>query len=337
MNKIFIIDKTYNTPWENLAYEEALVHYVSKQLLSGFSTAGLYLWQNDNTIVIGRNQNPLRECNMKFVEENGIRLARRLTGGGAVYHDLGNLNFSFIVPNMLYDKQKNYNILISGLKRLYIDAEVSGRNDILLDGKKISGIASANLESVILHHGTLLVSSDNTKIQGSLTPNLHKLKSKGIVSVSSRVTNITRYNSWVTIEDIKKSLVQSFQEAYGDNIENVFITPQIDEQRFLNNVKIYSSKEWIFGENLDEFILIEKDWGTVRFNIDEKDGAIKECRYETDSLEIKLLESFFDNLKGVALNHKCLDKYAVAYCLKSNLENRIIIEDIINAIKRELK
>ena len=183
MDEVILLDKTWDTPWMNLAYETCLMNYVEKKKKDkNLNCAILYLWQNDNTIVIGRNQNLWKECNISVVEKNNINIARRITGGGAVYHDKGNLNFSIILPKDYFNIDVTTNIIIFGLKKLGIYAEKSGRNDILLNNRKISGNAYYRTDYVGLHHGTMLLSFQSNMISKCLTPNKYKLESKSIKS-----------------------------------------------------------------------------------------------------------------------------------------------------------
>jgi len=150
------------------------------------------LWQNDNTIVVGRNQNTLSEINYDYVKENNISVVRRMSGGGAVFHDLGNINFTFILNsgNDFSNYKKFTQPIIDFLKTLGADASLSGRNDLVIGDKKISGNAQYMYKNRILHHGTLLYNSEENKLASSLRVSGDKIQSKGIKSVRSRITNI---------------------------------------------------------------------------------------------------------------------------------------------------
>ncbi|HOV70336.1 MAG TPA: lipoate--protein ligase family protein, partial [Clostridia bacterium] len=158
-----IILTAITDPHQNLAFEEYLFETADED------TATMYLWTNASTVVIGRNQNPWRECKVELLEKDGGKLSRRTTGGGAVYHDLGNLNFSFIMSKEAYSVQRQLGVIIEAVRSLGIDAEFSGRNDILACGRKFSGNAFAVRKNGALHHGTLLINADMDMLTHYLT------------------------------------------------------------------------------------------------------------------------------------------------------------------------
>lgn len=182
----FYLQTGSTDPAYNLAFEE----YVLTHRTNGDY---LILWQNENAVIVGRNQNAEAEINRAFVDQHGIRVVRRNTGGGTVYHDLGNLNYSFITDADAPESRSAEKFtlpVVMALRQLGLDAEASGRNDILVSGKKVSGTAQQLLKGRILHHGTLLFDSDPDKIAGALNPDPEKFRSKGVASVRSRVGNI---------------------------------------------------------------------------------------------------------------------------------------------------
>lgn len=229
-------------PYYNLAMEE----YVLKNRADDV----FLLWQNDNTIVIGRNQNTLEEINLDYVKEQNITVARRMSGGGAVYHDLGNLNFSFAVQNdekQYFDFAKFAAPVIALLEEFGVKAELSGRNDLLIDGKKISGNAQYAYHNRILHHGTLLFSSDMSKISNALRVSEQKIESKGIKSVKSRVANISDFLP-------EKIALHEFRERFLTFM--CAKNPDMEEYRFTKEERAdieklcrekYSTWEWNFG------------------------------------------------------------------------------------------
>lgn len=189
MKQLIYLETGSTEPEYNLAFEE----YVLEHATSGDY---LILWQNCSSVIIGRNQNTAEEIDQSFIDAHGIRVVRRNTGGGAVYHDLGNLNYSFITdaPAMAQDaKMALAQPVVDALRQLGLDAQVSGRNDILVCGRKVSGTAQQVSKGRILHHGTLLFDSDSDMIAGALTPDPTKFQSKSVKSVRSRVGNIRAF------------------------------------------------------------------------------------------------------------------------------------------------
>ena len=152
--RVRLVRSDVTNPWDNLAREEQLVNLCEE------SEAILYLWRNAHTVVVGRNQNPWAECRLDLLESEGGKLARRSTGGGAVYHDLGNHNYSFILPRKRYNMERQLAVILGALRGLGLDAEFSGRNDLVIGGRKFSGNAYQLTRDKGLHHGTLLFSAD---------------------------------------------------------------------------------------------------------------------------------------------------------------------------------
>ena len=180
IQKIQIITTSNTDPYENLALEEYLMDTVEP------GTCILYLWQNRQTVVIGQNQNAWQECKVKELEEDGGFLARRLSGGGAVFHDLGNLNFTFLLPRSEYDVARQSDVIVQAVRSFGLAAERSGRNDILVDGRKFSGNAYFKRGANAYHHGTLLIHVDMANLSRYLNVPADKLRSKGVRSVVSR-------------------------------------------------------------------------------------------------------------------------------------------------------
>ena len=197
INQLKIYKSTSNDPYFNLATEKHLFDNLKKGCVI------LYLWQNDSTIVIGANQNPWAECDCELAKNENIRIARRISGGGAVFHDLGNLNFTFISHTEDYDLIKNLEVIKKAVALAGICAEISGRNDILCQGKKFSGNAFYNSNSKSYHHGTILINTDFDKMTRLLTPSSAKLNAKGVKSVSSRVINLNEINSKLTADTMQ--------------------------------------------------------------------------------------------------------------------------------------
>ena len=229
-------------PWRNLAWEE----YLTKNCAD--DEAIFYLWQNAHTVVIGRNQNAWAECRIELMEKEGVTLARRSTGGGAVYHDLGNLNFSFVMPRGHYDMTRQLNVILAALRALGVNAEFTGRNDLTVDGRKFSGNAYQLTRRVGLHHGTLLVDSDMSVLPRYLNVDPEKLKNKGVKSVASRVVNLREAAPSLTVEKMYAPLEEAFLAEYGGGcVTREGSLPDDDLYREL--FARYGSREWLLGRS----------------------------------------------------------------------------------------
>lgn len=216
-NKVIALRSNLNSIFGNLAAEEALIHLPLTPLPS------LFLWQNSPTVVIGRHQNPWKECDLTKMDSEKVTLARRYSGGGAVYHDPGCSIFTFInrlgtVSDVSRIIDTNFDILVRSLKRLGFNVVRKGRNDLLVDGTtKISGSAFKQNSDVLVHHGTILVNTDLTKLSQYLTPSKLKMESKGISSVRARVANLADIspNNPVNHDMICDSLTSEFRNNYS--------------------------------------------------------------------------------------------------------------------------
>ena len=235
--KLYVLTTT--NPHYNLAVEEYLFRNEREDVCM--------LWQNEPTVVIGKNQNAFAEVDLEPLRRNGVHLARRITGGGAVYHDLGNVNFSFISAQSGetgLDFAKFTAPILKALATLGVRADLSGRNDLLLDGQKFSGNAQYSAGGRTLHHGTLLFDADLTALSRYLRPDEGKLASKGIKSVRSRVTNLAPYlQISATTGEFISLLARFLREEYTPEEPPVPQNAEIDAL-FARN----ASKEWLFPE-----------------------------------------------------------------------------------------
>lgn len=287
-----LLSTTYN-PWYNLSLEEYLLDKVKE------SEVIFYLWQNQNTVVIGRNQNAWKECHCSLLEKNGYKLARRLSGGGAVFHDLGNLNFTFLMGKGDYDLKRQLSVILEAVKKTGIEAEFSGRNDLLASGRKFSGNAYYYSSNSAYHHGTILVDTDFEKLVTYLQVSTDKIKSKGIDSVRSRVINLKELNPDISIERVKEKLIESFGEIYTNPSEITEINPaEIEELAGLYNK--YSSWEWLYGNTPEFDIEFTKrfEWGGIDLGLKLKKGYIEEAVIFSDSMEADLIQELASAIKG---------------------------------------
>lgn len=283
-NKI-VLGTSYD-PFYNLALEE----YLFDNQQDGVT---LYLWQNQNTVVIGKHQNAWKECRVALLEEQQGHLARRSTGGGAVYHDLGNLNFTFIAPKAQYNVLRQLGTVQKAMMRLGIASMFTGRNDLVTkDNAKFSGNAFRMGKHVCMHHGTLLVNVDMDKLSLYLMPSKEKLAAKGVDSVRARVCNLKEYAADLTIERVKSAMQEAFVEEYGPAA--ILQPHQWDVPAFDQLKERYASWEWRFGQTPRFDIAFEKrfDWGQVEFCLQMEKGCIKDARIHSDAMD----EAFIDGI-----------------------------------------
>lgn len=304
MKKTVYIEVHTTDPAFNLALEE----YVFEQMPR--DREYFLTWRNDNAIIIGRHQNTRAEINEDFVKEKNIRVVRRLSGGGAVYHDLGNLNFTFIVdaqPGQKVDLQKFCQPIADVLCDLGANAVVDGRNDILIDGKKISGNAQYVRQGRVMHHGTILFDSDTSVLSHALRPDPAKAQAKGVKSVRSRVTNVRPCLSRdMTLEEFREALSQSLMRGdfarYDLTAEDIAAIEKIRNER-------YALESWNYGFCREDALVRRRripDCGTVEAHISLNDGLISEITFHGDYFGTLPTEELADRLIGVPLNESAL-------------------------------
>ncbi|MGW7932062.1 lipoate--protein ligase [Staphylococcus xylosus] len=272
----FISNNNITDPTLNLAMEE----YVLKNMPKDDSYFLFYI--NRPSIIIGKNQNTIEEVNQSYIDEQGIDVVRRISGGGAVYHDTGNLNFSFVTDddgNSFHNFQKFTEPIVEALKSLGVDANLSGRNDIQVGEAKISGNAMVKVKDRMFSHGTLMLNSELDEVQNALKVNPAKIKSKGIKSVRSRVANISEFlDEQIDIDKFKEIILKSI---FGETqVEEYKLTDE-DWQKIekLSNEK-YRTWEWNYGRNPKyNFEREEKfEKGFVQIKLDVKKGRIEHAK-----------------------------------------------------------
>ena len=293
INKLNVVQTECTNPYQNLAAEE----YMTFNAKEGEVT--MFLWQNAHTVVIGRNQNPWKECNVEQIKEDGAYLARRMSGGGAVYHDMGNLNFTFIARDDLYDISKQTEVILLACRKLGINAIMNGRNDLTVDDKKFSGHAYFSSQGYNYHHGTIMLDVVPSDIPKYLNVSTAKLKSKGVDSVRSRVTNLKEYLPEMTqeemIKQMKEALVVAFAREYGGEVTEIAL-PEVPGEL----IEKYTSEEWRLGTKIpfEKDISHRFEWGEVEVQLVMNGEYIKECKVYSDSLETEVFEIIEDLLTG---------------------------------------
>ena len=319
----FITSASLN-PWFNLSIEDTLIKNVKKDEII------LFLWQSKDTVVIGRNQNPWKECNVKKMNKDKIKLARRLSGGGAVYHDTGNLNFTFVMGKDNYNLEKQLDVILKGVNSFGLNAVFSGRNDILLDGKKFSGNAYYFDDESSYHHGTILINSNISKLSNYLNPSKEKIISKGIDSVKSRVVNLYSVNKDVTVEKMKASILKCFEQSYGKISEfKEFDEDKTKNIELLNIFEKYSSWQWIYGESpvFDVYYEDKFKWGEIQIGLSLENGYINVCKIYSDALNTSFADKIKNALIGIRFNTKEI-RNAITYVNYDSNEKQIF-KDIL--------
>lgn len=305
MTKIKVYLSDTHDPWFNLATED----YLFKDMDPSFQV--LFLWRNSETVVIGRFQNPWSECNLKKMEEDNVKLARRQSGGGAVFHDLGNTNFTFLSGKNNYNKERNNKIIINSLKKFNIDALASGRNDLVVRDKKISGSAFKESIDRAFHHGTLLINTNLEKLQNYLTPNPKKLVSKGISSVRARVANLVEFNAQISHEKLSEIMIKEFFNEYQMECEIELLNEK--KLKTIPSLSNYYESlkdwKWRFGETpqFSQTFSEKFDWGFIEVNLDSKNGKIENISVYSDSLHPEMIEYLNLHLKGILLTKEGLE------------------------------
>ena len=305
---MLLINNTNTNAYFNLAMEEYFLKNTNEDIF--------LLWQNENSIIVGKNQNTLSEINYDYVKENNIKVVRRLSGGGAVFHDLGNINFTFIScnDNSFSDFKKFTMPIVEALKELNVHAEFSGRNDLLIDGQKFSGNAQYNYKNKVMHHGTLLFSSEINDLSNALKVKPSKFQGKSVKSVKSRVTNISSHlDKKMTVLEFKDYLMDFINKRdenshfYELNDKDVESINKLVEEK-------YSTWEWNFGYSPKYSLYNELKYpgGNVEFSLDVHDGLIKDIKFFGDFFGKEDISFIEDKLRNVKHNE---------YSIKSALED----------------
>ena len=282
-------------PYFNIATDEYIFKHIKEDCFM--------LWRNDNAIIVGKHQNTLAEINVDYVKEKGIKVVRRLSGGGAVYHDLGNLNFSFTRTGEnteMVDFERYTLPIIEVLQNLGVDAKFEGRNDLTIEGKKFSGNAEHVFKNKVLHHGTILYSSEMKDVSGALKINPLKYKDRAVKSIPKRVTNVANHlkkpmSLDVFTQRIMGHVLSKFDDAklYEFTAEDLKAIQQIRDEK-------YATWEWNYGNSptYDFQQGIRTNGGTIEMNLNVKKGFITAVKIYGDFFGTKDIKDIEDALIG---------------------------------------
>ncbi|MFZ7121187.1 MAG: lipoate--protein ligase [Eubacteriaceae bacterium] len=318
----------HTVPYWNLGVETFLLNTVPKD------TCTLYLWQNQRTVVVGKNQNCWAECRVNNLEEDGGYLVRRLSGGGAVYHDKQNINFTFLLNEEDYDVERQLEVILLAVRSFGLDARKNGRNDITIDGRKFSGNAFYKSEGKCYHHGTLLVDVDTFAMNRYLNVSTDKLESKGVASVKSRVVNLKELCPDITITALCEALVDAFSQVYG-SYPKTLTESDIDYTKVKELEGEFESWDWNFGRNVAFSWQAQRRfaWGGVNIQVLVEKGRVVDAIIYSDAMEGEFIASLPTLLIG-----KTFDISSLMQALETTTtpDEENIITDLRQLIKEEL-
>lgn len=278
----YLYVSTSGDGWRNLAVDEYFLDTL------GPDDMMLYFYVNKNAVIIGQGQNPWAECRLAEMDRDGVQLVRRITGGGAVFHDEGNLNFSFIAGEGRYDLERQLGLILDAVRALGIPCEFSGRNDLLAEGRKFSGNAFCKRGAIRQHHGTLLISADMTRLQNYLNVDPRKLKPKGVKSVKSRVCNLNEFVPELRRDDMLEALKRAYAAEYGDYTE--LQTSQLDEAAIAPYYEKQKSDAWRLGVTPRFDLEIENrfPWGGLQMLLTLRHGEVSDISVYSDANDAEL-------------------------------------------------
>eukprot|EP00767_Chilomastix_cuspidata_P002135 gnl/Chilomastix_cuspidata/2260.p1 GENE.gnl/Chilomastix_cuspidata/2260~~gnl/Chilomastix_cuspidata/2260.p1 ORF type:complete len:357 (-),score=114.80 gnl/Chilomastix_cuspidata/2260:84-1154(-) len=327
--RVLLTDCT--NPYVNLSTEEFLLDNLPVE-----RGPTLYLWRNEPVVVIGRNQNPHSECDIQAMKEDGVHLARRKSGGGAVYHDLGNTNFTIVNSKKGMDVASNLEFICSALARLGVAAEPSGRNDITVGGRKVSGSAFRFLPERAFHHGTLMTSVDLDAIPRYLTPPRQKLEAKGVASVRARVANLSEYAP-VDAAAVEGAIIDAFEALHGPSDAHRFSEAELRATDFIGKTAHeLVQPAWVLG-NIPSYGVSRTerfDWGTVEVALEFGNVGgtfiVKDAAVHSDALFTAGVACVPNLLRGRELSRSEFEATLLrAQDLPLGTEDRAIAADIV--------
>lgn len=319
------IRNLHTDPYYNMAFDEFCLESLP------IDEPVFFLWQNRPSVIVGYNQEVNTEVNLQYLKENDITLARRVTGGGAVYHDFGNLNYTIVGRSE--DLERDYpeyaSLMMKALQAMGIPATLSGRNDILVDGKKVSGFAKRVCKNRLMVHGTLMFQVDVNVLTKVLNPSASKLQSKGIASVRSRVANLCDYLPEITDIQIFKNHLEAILSRNYEDKEYLLSDEDLANIQQLANEK-FSLWEWNYGHSPKATLThtARLACGTVEIHLTLAENRIASCRFGGDFLGNLSVEEVEKALMGTPY-----DANATRECLSQinigNYFDGVVVDDII--------
>lgn len=326
---LYIYNNSTN-PYYNLALEE----YILKE----FTQECFMLWQNSPSIIVGKNQNTISEININYIKEHNIPVVRRLSGGGTVFHDLGNLNFTFIIDdtkNSFVDFKKFTLPIIEVLRKLSVNAELSGRNDLTIGGKKFSGNAQYKFKNRLLHHGTLLFTSNISDLTSALKVDPSKFEGKGIKSVKSRVTNISEHlKKPLAISEFKQMIMEHIKASHKE-FDFYKLTPQdINTVNKLVQEK-YSTWEWDFGSSPAYNFSNRKKFagGSIEAYLSVSNGIIRQIKLYGDFFGKYDISDIEQTISGTKHEESAVRQVLSSFNMDNYFSN-ITIDDFMSVLLR---
>lgn len=295
---LFYESKSTN-PYYNLAVETHLMENLAEHM------GVFYLWQNAKTVVIGKNQNAYAECKVDELERSGGHLARRLSGGGAVFHDMGNLNFTFLTLKKEHAIEKQFEVVRQAAQLLGIDAQKTGRNDITVNGRKISGNSFFKKGERACHHGTVLVDINKEDMMRYLVVSKEKMRANGVRSVRARTANLKEFLPAVTVEMVKEALKKAYETVFRVKLTPVDLTEE-DNRAIARLQESFAAKAYIFRPQMECSFETQKRflWGSATVRLLIKGERIEGCQIFSDALDVSAIEETPSFLIGAAFSRE---------------------------------
>ncbi|MDP2892325.1 MAG: lipoate--protein ligase [Bacillota bacterium] len=317
MPKPVVVRTDRINPYQNLALEECILDSIGEDAIV------LFLWQSARAVVIGRNQNVWQECDVRLLEREKILLARRISGGGTVWHDAGNLNFSFIASRGLYDAGRQMRLILSALSSLGFSGSSAGNNILSPDGRKVSGSAFTQRRNGSLHHGTLLINADIGDLVRCLNVPQNTLSGKAVPSVRSHVCNISEFIGGISIKDVADALIKSFGAEYGPPSYD----HAVNESRLNELCRRNASWEWIYGRSPRFGARFDArfPWGSIELLLSVSNGVVDEAEVYSGATNESAVRSLALALKGAHFSSSALSERAAKLAKETGSD---IIKDI---------